>query len=84
MESWILKPFIKILKRNSSICIYIHTYTEETKELHIVRYNKDTRIWIIEWQMNENVFLHIEKKKIPKYFDAISDIILIEMKAFNC
>jgi len=75
MEAWTLKPLVKILKKDSSIRAYIHTL----KELHIISYNKDYRIWNVEWQMN-NSQLSLEKKKINKYLESLDPINLNEIR----
>ena len=77
MESWTLKPLVKVLKKDSSIYMYIKT---NSKELHVINYDKNYRIWTIEWKMNDDVFLKIEKKKINKYLESITNISYIEIK----
>ena len=76
MEAWVLKPLLKILKKNSMIQAHVRTILDT----HIINYNKEYRIWNIEWKMNNITHLVIEKKKINKYIaslEAICDIHIV-------
>jgi hypothetical protein len=75
MEAWALKPLLKILKKDCAIQAHVNTCAD----LHIISYNKEYRIWNVEWKMNNITHLVLEKKKINKYIEAIEAIVEIRI-----